>query len=115
MLEETNQDGKLMKASSMPDKVKFGIKFRDGYKVEVDTEIGHQLWPVSVYQGTDDTFSSYYIWDGDAHNQLFGQLMTLIEAVIEEPNRQKAIKSLIRKELHQFEDYLKNVSLQATP
>ena len=88
------------------NKVKFGIKFKDGYKVEVDAEYGNWLIPVAVFQETDEQRSSYCIWEGDAHNHLYGKLMTLVEAIIEEPTRREAIKNLVAKELSEFENWL---------
>ena len=92
--------------SKIPKKIKFGIKFKDGYKIEAEAQSGNQLCPVSVYHETDEHYSSYYIWDGEVHNYIYGQLMTLVEAIIENPTRQKAVKSLVKKELSKLEDML---------
>ena len=90
----------------MSKKVKFGIKFRGGYKVEVEADGDQQLWPVSLYQEEDTLSTTYHVWDGEVHGQLYGQLMNLVEAIIEDTKRQEAVKTLIRKELKALEAFL---------
>lgn len=95
-----------MKQEIQSSQTKFGIKFKDGYKVEMDVDNNHQLWPVSVYVESDNWGNQYFIWDGESHNQLYGQMMTLLEAVIENPERLKAVKTLMKREINRFEEYI---------
>ena len=57
----------------------------------------------------DDGFVLIGAYQGQEINLSDAYGMTLVEAIIEEPRRQEAVKSLIRKELIQFEDYLRKV------
>lgn len=88
-------------------KIKFGIKFRGGYKVEVDVDPEQQLDPVCIYVDKDDKWSRYIIWSGEDYGQLYGQMMTLLEAVVSNPAQLEAVKSLLKRELSHFDEVLK--------
>ena len=68
-----------------------------------------EQWPIAVFiknviDESDRLESSmcYPIFDGHAHNNLYGRLMTLIEAVIEDKDRQRAVKDIVSKEIADF-------------
>lgn len=68
-----------------------------------------EQWPIAVFVkdviDESDTLKQemcYPIFDGHAHNNLYGRLMTLVEAVIEDKGRQKAVKDIIARELSDF-------------
>jgi hypothetical protein len=74
-------------------------------------------WPITVFHDsnpTSDTLKEmfcYPIFDGSAHNNLYGRLMTIVEAVIEDKDRQKAVKDIVARELSNFS---KELSRSAT-
>jgi len=65
-------------------------------------------YPIAIFHGDKlDRMHCYPIFDGHAHNNLYGRLMTIIEAIIEDEKRQKAVKDIVSKELRSFGDALK--------
>jgi len=76
-----------------------------GKKFEVEM---NGAYPIAIFH--EDKIREMYcypIFDGHAHNNLYGRLMTIIEAVIEDKDRQKAVKDIISKELGSFSQELK--------
>jgi len=65
-------------------------------------------YPIAIFhEDKMEEMYCYPIFDGHAHNSLYGRLMTIIEAVIEDKDRQKAVKDVVAKELRNFGDELK--------
>jgi hypothetical protein len=65
--------------------------------------------PVAVFlkntiEESDDMHEAfcYPVFDGHAHNNLYGRLMTLVEAIIEDKGRQKAVKDIVSREISDF-------------
>lgn len=68
-----------------------------------------EQWPIAVFVKNviekDDYLKQdmcYPIFDGHAHNNLYGRLMTLVEAIIEDKDRQKSVKDIVARELSDF-------------
>lgn len=83
---------------------------RYGKKQKVELE-NFESWFIGfAIKGKNDTsFDAMLttpVFDSSAHNNLYGRLMTLVEAIIEDKDRQKAVKDLLRKELGSFSDDL---------
>lgn len=88
----------------LPKEVKFFLVFKDGSREEIVVSANRQVWPIALFQDTIERYSCYPLFDGNVHNNLYGRMMTLLEAVIENPIRLKAVKDLMSKELNAWSE-----------
>ena len=97
----------------LANKQKMAIVTKYGEKLEVESKNGN--WPIAVIlpeEKDSPVKYCYPIFDGYAHRNLYGRLMTIIEAVIEDKDRQKAVKDIVSKEIGSFAKDLDHSALE---